>query len=196
MTLLGIDQKGKPTKNDYCKTFRDLPIGAIDTTLVVRILEPIWAGKTETASRIRCRVEQVIDAAKAKGEFKGENPARWKGHLDNLLPATSKVRKVRNHPALAYRQLPDFMRKLRERDGVAAAALEFDGCQARQRSCGKVGPDRSADISLDHSGRTHEERCRTQSATEQGGTCRARSDGSHEGWQRVHLPQQQGHASK
>src|SRR6516225_9278993 len=125
MTLLGIDKNGKPTKNDYCKTIRDLPIGAIDTTLVLRIIEPIWASKTETASRIRSRIEQVIDAAKAKGEFKGENPARWKGHLDNLLPATSKVRKVRNHPALPYRQLPDFMRKLRDRDGVAAAALEF-----------------------------------------------------------------------
>jgi integrase len=124
-TLLGTDQKGKPTKNDYCKTLRDLPIGAIDTTLVLRIIEPIWASKTETASRIRGRIEQVIDAAKAKGEFKGENPARWKGHLDKLLPATSKVRKVRNHPALPYRQLPDFMRKIRERDGAAAAALEF-----------------------------------------------------------------------
>jgi integrase len=121
----GIDQKGEPTKNDYCKTIRDLPISAIDTTLVLRIIEPIWASKTETASRIRSRIEQVIDAAKAKGEFRGENPARWKGHLDNLLPATSKVRKVRNHPALPYRQLPNFMRKLRERHGAAAAALEF-----------------------------------------------------------------------
>jgi hypothetical protein len=60
MTLLGIDQKGKPTKNDYCKPIRDLPIGAIDTTLVLRIIEPIWASKTETASRIRSRIEQVI----------------------------------------------------------------------------------------------------------------------------------------
>src|SRR5215471_5888729 len=68
MTLLGIDQKGKPTKNDYCKTIRDLPIGAIDTTLVLRIIEPIWASKPKTASRIRSRIEQVIDAAKAKGE--------------------------------------------------------------------------------------------------------------------------------
>ncbi|MEH2473642.1 integrase [Nitrobacteraceae bacterium AZCC 2161] len=125
MTLLGIDPNGKPAKNDYCKSIRDLPIPAIDTTLVLRIIEPIWATKTETANRIRGRIEAVIDAAKSKGEFKGENPARWKGHLDNLLPATSKVRKVRNHPALPYRQLPDFMRELREREGVAAAALEF-----------------------------------------------------------------------
>jgi integrase len=125
MTLLGVDPNGKPAKNDYCRSIRDLPIGAIDTTLVLRIIEPIWANKTETANRIRGRIETVIDAAKAKGEFKGENPARWKGHLDNLLPATSKVRKVRNHPALPYQQLPAFMRDLRERDGVAAAALEF-----------------------------------------------------------------------
>ncbi|MEH2480648.1 integrase [Nitrobacteraceae bacterium AZCC 2146] len=125
MTLLGIDQDGKPTKHDYCNPIRDLPISSIDTTLVLRIIEPIWATKTETANRIRGRIESVVDAAKSKGEFKGENPARWKGHLDNLLPATSKVRKVRNHPALPYQQLPAFMRELRERDGVAAAALEF-----------------------------------------------------------------------
>lgn len=125
MTLLGVDPNGKPAKIDYCRRIRDLPIAAIDTTLVLRIIEPIWATKTETANRIRGRVEAVIDAAKAKGEFTGENPARWKGHLDNLLPATSKVRKVRNHPALPYQQLPAFMRDLRGRDGVAAAALEF-----------------------------------------------------------------------
>ncbi|APG06979.1 hypothetical protein BKD09_01435 [Bradyrhizobium japonicum] len=125
MTLLGTDPNGKPAKNDYCKGIRDLPIGAIDTTLVLRIIEPIWATKTETASRIRSRIEQVIDASKAKGEFKGENPARWKGHLENLLPATSKVRTVRNHPALPYQRLPAFMRELRKGIGVAAAALEF-----------------------------------------------------------------------
>jgi integrase len=125
MTLLGVDPNGKPAKNDYCKSIRDLPIVAIDTTLVLRIIEPIWATKTETANRIRGRIEAVIDAAKAKGEFKGENPARWKGHLDNLLPATSKVRKVRNHPAMPYQQLPEFMRELRQREGLAAAALEF-----------------------------------------------------------------------
>ncbi|MCK1607241.1 tyrosine-type recombinase/integrase [Bradyrhizobium sp. 166] len=125
MTLLGIDQDGKPTTHDYCKTIRDLPMSSIDTTLVLRIIEPIWAVKTETANRIRGRIEAVIDAAKSKGEFNGENPARWKAHLDNLLPATSKVRKVRNHPALPYQQLPAFMRELREREGVAAAALEF-----------------------------------------------------------------------
>jgi integrase len=110
---------------DYCKTIRDLPISSTDTTLVLRIIEPIWATKTETANRIRGRIEAVIDAARSKGEFAGENPARWKGHLDNLLPPTSKVRKVRNHPALPYQHVSEFMRELRQRGGVAAAALEF-----------------------------------------------------------------------
>ena len=155
MTLLGTDPKGKPAKTDYCKSIRDLPIAAIDTTLVLRTIEPIWANKTETANRIRGRIEAVIDAAKAKGEFKGENPARWKGHLDNLLPATSKVRKVRNHPALPYQQLPTLMRELRERDGVAAAALEFQILTA-VRPGNAVGAkwdqiDRQA-ARLDHSG--------------------------------------------
>jgi integrase len=125
MTLLGVDPKAKPAKNDYCASIRDLPIGAIDTPLILKIIEPIWSSKNESASRIRGRIECVIDAAKSRGEFTGENPARWKGHLDNLLPATSKVRKVRNHPALPYRQMPAFMGELRERGGVAAAALEF-----------------------------------------------------------------------
>ena len=116
--------EGQARQERLLQVLRDLPIGAIDTTLVLRIIEPIWARKTETATRIRSRIELVIDAAKAKGEFNGENPARWKGHLDNLLPATSKVRKVRNHPALPYRQLSDFMRKLRDGHGAAAAALE------------------------------------------------------------------------
>jgi integrase len=125
MTLLGIDPKGKPAKTDYCKSIRDLPIGALDTSLIMKIIEPYWTVKNETANRIRGRIESVIDAAKSRGEFTGENPARWRGHLENLLPAPSKVHKVRNHPALPYRQLPAFMRELRAREGVAAAALTF-----------------------------------------------------------------------
>jgi Phage integrase central domain/Arm DNA-binding domain len=90
MTLLGIDPNGKPAKNDYCKSIRDLPIAAIDTALVLRIIEPIWATKTETANRIRGRIEAVIDAAKAKGEFKGENPARWRGIWTIYFPRPRK----------------------------------------------------------------------------------------------------------
>jgi integrase len=102
-----------------------LPVQSVDTALVMAVLDPIWSIKSETASRVRGRIESVIDAARARGEYVGENPARWKGHLENLLPKRSKVRKVQNHPALPYAELPAFMKALRERDGIAAAALEF-----------------------------------------------------------------------
>jgi integrase len=106
-------------------TIGKLPVQAIDTALVMAVLDPIWSTKPETASRVRGRIESVISAAKARGEFKGENPATWKGHLDNLLPKTSKVRKVENHAALPYAALPAFMVDLRTREGIAAAAMEF-----------------------------------------------------------------------
>jgi integrase len=102
-----------------------LPVQSVDTALVMRVLDPIWSTKPETASRVRGRIEAVIDSAKARGEYVGENPARWKGHLETLLPKRSKVRKVRNHPALPYGELPTFMQELRGREGIAAAALEF-----------------------------------------------------------------------
>jgi integrase len=102
-----------------------LPVQAIDTALVMRVLEPIWSTKPETASRVRGRIESVIGAAKARGEFKGENPATWKGHLDKLLPKTSKVHKVVNHAALPYADLPALMMDLRQSKGIATAALEF-----------------------------------------------------------------------
>jgi integrase len=102
-----------------------LPVQAIDTGLVLRVLEPIWTAKPETAGRVRGRIERVLDGAKARGYRVGENPARWKGHLDQLLPARSKVRKVRHHPALPYAELPDFMVALRGQEGVSARALEF-----------------------------------------------------------------------
>jgi integrase len=106
-------------------TIGKLPVQAIDTALVMAVLDPIWSTKPETASRVRGRIESVISAAKARGEFKGENPATWKGHLDNLLPKTSKVRKVENHAALPYADLPAFMMDLRTREGIAAAAMQF-----------------------------------------------------------------------
>jgi integrase len=106
-------------------TIGALPVQAIDTALVMAVLDPIWSTKPETASRVRGRIESVISAAKARGEFKGENPATWKGHLDKLLPKTSKVRKVENHAALPYADLPAFMMELRQREGIAAAAMEF-----------------------------------------------------------------------
>jgi integrase len=99
--------------------------GAHGTDLILKILEPIWHDKTETASRLRGRVEQILDWAKAHGYRDGENPARWRGHLDKLLPARSKVAPVKHHAALPYIDLPAFMRKLRQQPGTVARALEF-----------------------------------------------------------------------
>src|SRR5258708_11926229 len=103
----------------------DLPVQAVDTGLVMKILDPIWSTKTETASRVRGRIESVINSAKAYGEYIGENPARWKGNLDATLPKTSDVATVKNWPSLPYAQMPAFLQDLRAREGIAAAALEF-----------------------------------------------------------------------
>jgi integrase len=102
-----------------------LPVQAIDTALVTKVLQPIWSAKPETASRIRGRIETVLNWAKAHGYRDGDNPARWKGHLDSLLPARSKVKAVQHHPALPYAELPAFMSELRQREGVSARALEW-----------------------------------------------------------------------
>jgi integrase len=104
----------------------DLPVASIETAHIMQVLEPIWATKAETASRIRGRIESIWDWAKARGYCNGgENPARWRGHLQKLLPARSKVSPVEHHEALPYADAPDFMAELRKRDGTAARCLEF-----------------------------------------------------------------------
>jgi integrase len=100
-------------------------LGAIDTNDVLRILMPLWAIKPETASRVRSRIENVLDYAKARGWRDGPNPALWRGNLQLLLPAKGKVRKVEHHAALDWREAPDFWRKLAERDGMGVRALRF-----------------------------------------------------------------------
>jgi len=102
-----------------------LSVQAIDTAIVLKVLEPIWTAKPETAGRVRGRIESVLDWAKARGYRTGENPARWRGHLDKLLPARGKVRRVEHHAALPYAELPGFLVALREQEGIAARALEF-----------------------------------------------------------------------
>jgi integrase len=102
-----------------------LPVQAIDTALVMKVLEPVWTEKPETASRLRGRIEAILNWARVRGYRSGENPARWRGHLDHLLPARSKVRKVEHHAALPYAALPGFLASLREQEGIAARALEF-----------------------------------------------------------------------
>ena len=105
--------------------FGDVPVGAVDTGMVIEVVEPMWANKTETASRVRGRIEVVLDWAKARGYRSGENPARWRGHLANLLPPRDKVRRVKHHAALPYDEISEFLAALREREAVAARALEF-----------------------------------------------------------------------
>jgi integrase len=105
--------------------FGRLPVQAVDVGLVMKAVEPIWTKKSETASRVRGRIESVLDWATARGYRTGENPARWRGLLENLLPKRSKVAPVEHHPALPYREMPEFMAALRPRGGIAAAALEF-----------------------------------------------------------------------
>lgn len=102
-----------------------LPVQAVNDDVVRRVLEPIWQTKSETASRVRGRMEAILDWARVRGYRKGENPARWKGHLDKLLPAKSKVRKVKHHKALPYEEIVGFMVDLREQHGIGARALEF-----------------------------------------------------------------------
>jgi integrase len=105
--------------------FGRLPVQAIDVTLVIKVLEPIWSTKPETASRVRGRIEAILDWAKVRGYRTGENPARWRGHLNNLLPARAKVRRVKHHAALSYVEIGAFMPTMRKRPAVAARALEF-----------------------------------------------------------------------
>jgi len=105
--------------------FGELSVATIDTPLVMKVLEPIWASKTETASRIRGRIESVLDWATTRQYRAGENPARWKGHLDTLLPKRSRVQKVQHHPALAYAELGAFTKLLRSEQGIAALALQL-----------------------------------------------------------------------
>jgi integrase len=114
-----------------------LPIGEIDTSLVLKVLEQkiaaergfpagtLWSTRPETASRLRGRVENVLSWATVRGSRQGDNPARWRGHLANVLPARSEIAEVEHHVALPFGELPEFVAALRSREGVAARALEF-----------------------------------------------------------------------
>jgi integrase len=105
--------------------FGDVPVQAVDLGLVLKAVEPIWTTKPETASRVRGRIESVLGWATTRGYRAGDNPARWRGHLENLLPARSKVARVSHHAALPYAEIGTFVAELRSQEGVAARALEF-----------------------------------------------------------------------
>jgi integrase len=112
----------------------DLPLSEISVEHVMQVLEPIWSAKPETANRVRNRMAQILDAAKARELRAGDNPAEWRGRLKHLLPAREKVRETKHHTALPYADLSAFMTKLRDRDSVSARALEFSILTAARTS--------------------------------------------------------------
>lgn len=105
--------------------FGNLPVAAIDTPQVMKVLSPIWENKTETATRLRARIEKILDWATVIQYRQGDNPARWRGHLENLLPKPTKVAKVTHMPALPWQEIGPFMAALKTQQGAAARALAF-----------------------------------------------------------------------
>lgn len=112
------------TLREYCKPLASMPVADVATADVLAVLKPVWQAKAETAARLRGRIERVLDFAKTHHLREGENPARWRGHLDAVLPKRQKL--TRGHlKALPFDDVPDFLGKLRAADGLAARALEF-----------------------------------------------------------------------
>lgn len=119
-----VDQ-WRSTIDTYCSSLLRLPVSDIDTNLVYSTLSAIWHDKTETATRLRGRIERVLDWATVSGFRSGDNPARWKGNLQHLLAPPEKLKKVEHRPALPYAEIPEFMKKLRQRKELSALALQF-----------------------------------------------------------------------
>jgi integrase len=125
--------KTPATAKQWSQSFEDyvypligaLPPAAIDTTLVLKILEPLWGKIPETAERVRNRLENVLDAARTRGYREGDNPARWRGHLETILTRRNKTASVKHFAALPYRELPGFVAELHQVDDIAARALLF-----------------------------------------------------------------------
>lgn len=116
----------RQTLDTYAKpVIGHLPVAAVDTDLVLQVLRPIWSTKTETATRLRGRMEKVLDWAKALKHRTGDNPAAWRGNLDKLLPNPNKIAPVVNHPALPYGEMSAFMTELRALPGISPLATEF-----------------------------------------------------------------------
>jgi integrase len=136
----------KSTLETYAAPLRTKPVDAIATDDVLAVLKPIWTTKAETASRVRGRIEKVLDAAKAKGFRKGENPARWRGNLDHLLPKPSKLARG-HHAAMPYEDVASFIVELRKRDAPAALALEL--CILTAARSGEILEMRWSEIDLE-----------------------------------------------
>jgi integrase len=126
----------------------ELAVQAVDTGLVMKVLEPIWRETPETASRLRSRIELILGWATASGYRTGDNPARWRGHLDNLLPSRNSIQAVQHHPALAINEIGAFMKRLKTVEGASARALEFLILTAT-RTCETLGA-RWNEFDLEH----------------------------------------------
>jgi integrase len=120
-----IDQWTNTLATYASPVFGQQPVADVDTALVVKCLAPIWQTKTETASRLRGRIESVLGWATTSGFRTGENPARWKGHLENLLATIGKSSRTKNHPSLPWQRIGEFMQALKAREGMAAKAVQF-----------------------------------------------------------------------
>ena len=119
-------QQWRNTLRDYAyPVIGSLSISEINTPLLLEILDPIWRTKTETATRVRQRIEKILDGATVEGLFDKPNPARWKGHLSHILPDPNKIRTVKHQPSMPYEELPAFMALLRQREALSARLLEF-----------------------------------------------------------------------
>jgi integrase len=134
------------TLRNYAAPLRGKPVDTVATDDVLAVLKPIWSEKPETASRLRGRIEKVLDAAKAKGYRSGENPARWRGHLDHLLPKPQKLKRG-HHAAMPYEAVPAFIAELRQREATAARALEF--CVLTAARSGEVIGLRRSEVDFD-----------------------------------------------
>ncbi len=110
----------------YCSPiFGNLPVSAVDTGLVMQVIEPMWQTRTETASRVRGRIENILSWAIVRGYREGPNPAIWRGHISTLLPERNKVQKVRHHPAMKYQDVAAFMKEIKPKISISAKALQF-----------------------------------------------------------------------
>lgn len=106
-------------------TIGNLPVNKISTDQIIQLLKPIWIEKNETAKRVQTRIAKILDSAKARGLRTDENPARWQGHLDTLLPKPSSIQKETHHPAMPYKELPAFWRKISSSQSVSSYALRL-----------------------------------------------------------------------
>jgi hypothetical protein len=159
--------------------FGDLPVQAVDIGLVMKVLESIWTDKPETASRVRGRIESVLDWATARGYRQGENPARWRGHLENLLPKKSKIRRVEHHAGVALcrdEQLYGRSRAERRCVGSGTRIRDPDRSEVRRGDRRQMAGNQLRRAAMDGAGRAHEARQGTPGAAVRVGDCNPRAD--------------------